>query len=80
MSNHEGSKTDLGDLEVDWRGHFWADHDEDCHGEIDSEYMRKEYPQGFEWSCCGRSGNGEGCKTGRHVERIIREFKRARFG
>lgn len=40
----DGDRFTLGDLEVDVYGDFWADHDEDCHGEIDTEEMRKDYP------------------------------------
>ncbi|KAH6603185.1 cytochrome p450 [Trichoderma cornu-damae] len=55
-----------GDMEVDWDGDCWADHDEDCHGAIDTEEMREEHPSGFFWNCCDRSGEQEGCRLGRH--------------
>ena len=54
-----------GELEVDYEGDFWADHDEDCHGTIDTNSMRREYPDGFIWDCCGKNGNSKGCKQGR---------------
>jgi len=55
-------------MEVDWDGDFWADHDEDCHGPIDNESNREEYPEGFIWTCCDKNGEVEGCKIGRHRE------------
>ncbi|KAG8626355.1 hypothetical protein KVT40_005300 [Elsinoe batatas] len=66
-----------GELEVDWDGDFWADHDEDCHGTIDTEDMREEYPEGFTWSCCDEPGGSEGCQVGEHEGgREVREGKR----
>ncbi|EJT69656.1 hypothetical protein GGTG_12540 [Gaeumannomyces tritici R3-111a-1] len=57
-----------GETEPDDDGDFWADHDERCHGTIDSEWAREEYPEGFIWSCCDKIGVGaEGCQTGAHV-------------
>jgi hypothetical protein len=53
-------------MEVDYEGDFWADHDEDCHGEIDTEEMREEFPEGFFWTCCRRAGDEPGCKLGVH--------------
>ena len=49
-----------GYLEVDWEA--WPDHDEDCHGPIDTKTNRGEYPEGFMWSCCGKNGTyTQGC-------------------
>ncbi len=57
-----------GELEPDYDSDFWADHDENCHGTIDSDFCRKKYPQGFLWSCCDEPGDDEGgCTTGRHL-------------
>ncbi|KAL7932100.1 hypothetical protein V8C35DRAFT_308482 [Trichoderma chlorosporum] len=55
-----------GELEVDYDGDFWADHDEDCHGTIDTDEMREEFPEGFQWTCCNLSGDADGCQLGRH--------------
>ncbi|KAK5938109.1 hypothetical protein PMZ80_009698 [Knufia obscura] len=55
-----------GYLEVDDESDFWADHDEDCHGTIDSMELRKEFPEGYTWDCCGESGDAEGCKRKWH--------------
>ncbi|KAL8364875.1 hypothetical protein RB595_003926 [Gaeumannomyces hyphopodioides] len=57
-----------GETEPDHDGDFWADHDEDCHGTIDSEWARKEFPEGFIWNCCDEIGaDAEGCQIGAHV-------------
>ncbi|KAF5023118.1 hypothetical protein F66182_4813 [Fusarium sp. NRRL 66182] len=55
-----------GDLDVDDSNDFWADHDENCHGEIDTPEMREEMPDGFAWSCCGKLGGSKGCTKGKH--------------
>ncbi|KAF3810316.1 hypothetical protein GCG54_00000360 [Colletotrichum gloeosporioides] len=55
-----------GYLEVDDEGDFWADHDEDCHGKIDTDEMREAFPDGFRWDCCGQTGDAEGCHRGSH--------------
>ncbi|KAK7756636.1 hypothetical protein SLS62_001473 [Diatrype stigma] len=54
------------ELEVDDDNDFWADHDEDCHGTIDTDEMREEFPEGFFWNCCDKPGTAEGCTRGRH--------------
>jgi len=28
--------------------------------------MREEYPDGFTWDCCQRSGDEPGCRQGQH--------------
>ncbi|KAI8629521.1 hypothetical protein F5Y19DRAFT_433302 [Xylariaceae sp. FL1651] len=55
-----------GELEVDHSSDFWADHDEDCHGEIDTVENRVEFPEGFIWNCCNKMGHRSGCTRGRH--------------
>eukprot|EP00282_Hemiselmis_andersenii_P012079 CAMPEP_0114117398 /NCGR_PEP_ID=MMETSP0043_2-20121206/5012_1 /TAXON_ID=464988 /ORGANISM="Hemiselmis andersenii, Strain CCMP644" /LENGTH=184 /DNA_ID=CAMNT_0001209787 /DNA_START=31 /DNA_END=586 /DNA_ORIENTATION=+ len=50
-----------GTLEVDEDGLFWADWDEDVAGDIDTKSNRREYPEGFKWTCCGGDGSAEGC-------------------
>ena len=67
---------------MDYNGDFWADHDEDCHGEVDTDQMRKESPHGFIWTCCNIHGGGgvelgkkepeenvEGCNRGPYLSR-----------
>lgn len=44
----------------------WPDWNENCFGEIDTPENRREYPEGFEWTCCQEPGNFRGCKVGRH--------------
>ncbi|KAI0436694.1 hypothetical protein F4803DRAFT_566649 [Xylaria telfairii] len=66
-----------GKLEVDYEGDAWADHDEDCHGTIDTDENRLEYPEGFRWSCCGKVGYRSGCTRGRHD---ARSGLRGRYG
>ncbi|EFX04776.1 caib baif family enzyme [Grosmannia clavigera kw1407] len=36
-----------GQLEPDYDGEVWCDHDEDSHGIIDSDELRREYPEGY---------------------------------
>jgi hypothetical protein len=55
-----------GELEVDYDADVWADHDENCHGTINTESMRVDYPEGFVWNCCDKPGDEDGCYHGRH--------------
>jgi hypothetical protein len=48
-----------GDLEPDEDG--WEDHDERCHGRINTAANRRDFPDGFVWSCCGKRGDGSPC-------------------
>eukprot|EP01084_Bolivina_argentea_P166704 289383_1 len=52
-----------GELEVDYDGGFWDDHDEPGHGIIDSNWSRRTYPEGFIWSCCNKHGDKPGCQS-----------------
>ncbi len=65
-----------GELEVD--DDAWPDHDENVHGTIDTDAMRKTYPENFIWSCCDLDGTVDGCQTGRHEEKskMYRRVKR----
>lgn len=71
--------TKAGLLEADMDGDFWADHDERCHGIIDSRELQEEYPEGYNWDCCGQENKTPGCKVGRHVGRKGSSSKRRRF-
>ena len=53
-----------GDLEIDYDSGVWDDWDERCHGPIDSQSNRREYPDGFVWSCCDKQGDEGGCIRG----------------
>ena len=57
----------IGELEVDEEGDFWADHDENCHGEIDTDDTREQCPDGFIWDCCNELGGSKGCTAGKHM-------------
>lgn len=56
----------VGSLEVDYDADVWADHDENCHGEIDTDENRESFPEGFVWDCCNKAGYRRGCSVGRH--------------
>ena len=60
-NSSDGNMYHPGSLDVDWDADFWADWDEDCHGVIDTRSRRKEYPEGFIWSCCDQDGSSNGC-------------------
>lgn len=59
---HHPGELELGNDEDD----FWADHDEDCGGPIDTKEMREEFPEGFTWDCCDQVGTAPGCTKGHH--------------
>ncbi|MCJ1243335.1 hypothetical protein MMC30_000532 [Trapelia coarctata] len=61
------------DLEIDYESDTWVDWDEDCHGSMDTKKHRSEYPDGFRWTCCNRSGDEDGCQKGRHKAKRGRE-------
>ncbi|KAK0624199.1 hypothetical protein B0T14DRAFT_426372 [Immersiella caudata] len=63
----KGCRYHSGEMEPDYDSDFWADHDERCHGTIDSDFCRSEYPEGFIWTCCEKGGDEEGCRMSRHV-------------
>jgi hypothetical protein len=67
-----------GEDEVNWDSDFWADHDEDCHGTIDTEENREEFPEGFIWSCCEKDMSDPGCQIGRHLESASPVLKKIR--
>lgn len=55
-----------GVLEVDKKADCWIDWDEESQGPIDTADTREELPEGFRWSCCGKSGDSIGCCTAKH--------------
>ncbi|KAI1122576.1 hypothetical protein F5Y10DRAFT_71377 [Nemania abortiva] len=65
-NNDKACRYHDGELEPDYDGDFWADHDEDCHGVIDCDERREEFPEGFRWSCCQKLGHRGGCTRGKH--------------
>ncbi|KAI9036442.1 uncharacterized protein KD926_001785 [Aspergillus affinis] len=55
---------------------FFVDHDENCHGPMDTEENRMAYPEGFIYECC--NGNGkEPCTTDWHREAEPMKRRRA---
>ncbi|KAJ8131878.1 hypothetical protein O1611_g1742 [Lasiodiplodia mahajangana] len=65
-NNDKACRYHDGELDPDYESDVWADHDENCHGVIDCDENREEYPEGFVWSCCGKLGYRGGCTRGRH--------------
>ncbi|KAK5651495.1 hypothetical protein OQA88_11949 [Cercophora sp. LCS_1] len=53
-----------GDMEADYD--LWPDHDEDCHGPVETSYNKRNYPEKFMWNCCDRYGDEPGCRMSRH--------------
>ncbi|TVY39472.1 hypothetical protein LOCC1_G005421 [Lachnellula occidentalis] len=47
---------------------FWADHDDDCHGDPYSSDLMNDstYEDGYKWTCCDQLGSNEGCKQTKH--------------
>ncbi|KAG9191106.1 hypothetical protein G6011_09194 [Alternaria panax] len=64
----------LGDLEMDDDdvNNFWADWDENVFGDPDTDENRKEYPEGFVWTCCKGKGDAKGCKETAHKPRDVK--------
>jgi hypothetical protein len=56
----------IGRKEVDNASDFWDDHDEDCHGDMESFADDESYAEGFVWTCCGEYGEAEGCHSTAH--------------
>lgn len=52
---------------VDESSDFWADHDESCHGAMDSFEDDPAYEDGFMWECCEKGIGEEGCERTNHV-------------
>lgn len=55
-----------GTLGLDSTLSVWEDFDRDSDGELDTDELRKEHPEGFEWDCCNKLGDSMGCKQARH--------------
>lgn len=56
-----------GELEVNEEE--FADHDENCHGPMDTPENRRDFPEGFTWTCCEADGASLGCEVSQHVSR-----------
>lgn len=68
----------VGNKEVDYNADIWADHDERCHGDMDSFVDDLIYAEGFRWDCCDQEASAEGCIVSKHVPKKELTFKRAR--
>lgn len=44
----------------------FADHDPDCHGPYDQDWIRDEWPEAFEYECCGKDLTSKGCRVTKH--------------
>lgn len=57
-----------GCLKIDYDdvNYAWADWDERCHGTMDTDENREQYPNGFVWDCCDKEGTAPGCTKGHH--------------
>lgn len=51
---------------VDYHSDFWADHDERCHGDMDSFVDDPAYENGFMWECCEKEIPEKWCAAQRH--------------
>jgi hypothetical protein len=60
---------------------MWPDHDENCHGPIDTEENRRDYPGSFIYPCCDRDGEEQPCTIDWHREPEPEDerFKRLRY-
>ncbi|OAX81482.1 hypothetical protein ACJ72_04177 [Emergomyces africanus] len=47
---------------------FFEDHDENIHGIIDSDELREDFPDGYNYECCGGTGFDTPCTVDRHRE------------
>ncbi|KIN01144.1 hypothetical protein OIDMADRAFT_123414, partial [Oidiodendron maius Zn] len=48
---------------------FWADHDLDCHGDLQSFIDDDNFARVFLWTCCDQPGDNEGCKSTKHKQK-----------
>jgi len=65
-----------GDLEVNEEE--FVDHDERCHGPMDTKANRRDFPENFTWNCCQNNGRADGCEEDRHQPGGSKK-KRARY-
>jgi len=55
-----------GEMMPDYEEGF-VDWDEACHGPIDTEENRRQYPENFIWTCCDELGIASGCVRDEHA-------------
>ena len=51
---------------MDYDSDIWVDWDERRLGYMDTKENEIDFPDGFRWTCCNRSGDKKGCQKGRH--------------
>ncbi|KAL0945387.1 hypothetical protein HGRIS_000881 [Hohenbuehelia grisea] len=73
----EECKFHPGSMQVDEES--FADHDEACHGPMDTEQNRLDFPENFLWTCCDDDGNSEGCVQGFHSSEGLQKRRRVTF-
>ena len=56
----------LGEKTIEYDGDFWADHDDDCHGDPMSFIDDEDFEDGFKWSCCDDEIRSAGCEKTTH--------------
>ncbi|KAI4722950.1 hypothetical protein E4T48_00706 [Aureobasidium sp. EXF-10727] len=61
----QADESNKGELEIDSDSGVWEDWNEQVYGNIDM-YLAEEYPEGFLWTCCLRTPDLEGCRSGLH--------------
>jgi hypothetical protein len=66
MNRSDGFRHVTGRKELDSMSDFWADHDEDCHGDMESFSNDVDYAEEFVWTCCREYGDADGCKYTTH--------------
>lgn len=69
-----------GRKELDYDGDFWADHDDDCHGNPEDFIDAEDYAEGFIYSCCQKLGDAPGCQATTHKAAMIIESYRPTAG
>ncbi|KAH8704078.1 hypothetical protein BGW36DRAFT_458210 [Talaromyces proteolyticus] len=57
----------------------FPDHDERCHGPMDTPENRENFPDRFVFECCDRTLEEEPCKVGWHVEDTEGPIKRRKI-
>ncbi|VUC29746.1 unnamed protein product [Clonostachys rosea] len=62
--------------EIDWDSSAWVDNDATYYTDVNCDCGRKEYPEGFIWSCCDMtSKESAGCTRGCHESDPTKAFK-----
>ena len=65
----------IGELDIDEE--YFTDWDEPIEL-LETESYRRDVPEGFTWSCCEKDGNDDGCRTDRHMPKVLGKKARIR--